>query len=211
MQVLNGMPGRYVASPSDLVDKAPTALLTDIKGRLVLSPGASSGLTYNSTPPTLANLGTTGLQGDINGNLKVTLATKIRGEDFTADLLGVAIKPVAGSQYGYTPKFGFTATTYQTVKAAAGTLRSVIASNANAGLRYLQFFNTAGAPSGATGILASIPIPAGSAAAPGMLMVPAGFLDNMYFSTGVCVAISTADGTFTAATAGDHTVNTWSL
>ena len=70
--------------------------------------------------------------------------------------------------------------------------------------------NTASAPSGGTGLLASIEVPPGGPSSPATVVLGEDILGRMYFSTGVTVAWSTTEATFTAATASDHTLNTWS-
>lgn len=95
------------------------------------------------------------------------------------------------------------------VKASAGHLISVEATNINASARYLQLWNLASAPSGgaSAGLVAVKVIPGngGSAALPGangFNYAPGG----RAFSTGIVVTISTTAATFTAATTSDHIV-----
>jgi hypothetical protein len=58
---------------------------------------ASGSAQYNASAPTLANGAPTALQTDVNGNLKVTQATKIAGEDLTNDLMLVRQKASGGT------------------------------------------------------------------------------------------------------------------
>jgi hypothetical protein len=79
--------------------------------------GGAAGATtleYNSSAPTLSNGGTDSLQGDVNGNLKVTLATMLAGEDLTNNLQKVE------HQYSYSRK-----TADGQVKGAAGFVHTV--------------------------------------------------------------------------------------
>lgn len=86
--------GIFHSSPITAADGTAYALQLDANGYLkvnvvVGSAGGSSSVTYNSTPPTLTNGQSTGLQGDTHANLMVSLGTKIAGEDITNDVLKV--------------------------------------------------------------------------------------------------------------------------
>lgn len=134
----------------------------------------------------------------------------LAGEDLTNNVLKVASAPVVSASYSGT---GFTnagAATKANQKASAGMLQSIRASNANAAVRYLQIHNKASAPAAGETAIFSFVIPAGTAAAPGIVMVDDAFfgLNGYYLSTGVSWAISTTSGTFTdSATAGEHIIN----
>jgi hypothetical protein len=94
-------------------------------------------------------------------------------------------------------------------KTAAGILLAVIATNANAAVRYLQIHNTAAAPTSGAVPAYSFPIGAGSASNPGTLTLSKEFFGagGASFATGISFAVSTTLGTYTAATAADHVVN----
>lgn len=135
--------------------------------------------------------------------------TLIAGEDLTNNVLGTQRKPVASSIYsGIAFNAVETASVAISVKATAGNLLSVIVTNYNAALRYLQIHNKASAPANPNVPVISIPIPAGTATAPGKLELSTAFFgDGGYFlSTGVAVGVSTTGGTYTAATAADHVI-----
>lgn len=108
-----------------------------------------------------------------------------------------------------------TQVTKDLVKATYGHVSSLFASNANASLRYLQLHNKASPPAGGDVPVYSIPIPAGAAAAPGMIILDQVFFSALqredaqggHFPLGIGVAISTTFGNFTdSATAADHVV-----
>ncbi len=93
------------------------------------------------------------------------------------------------------------------IKATPGIVASLRVTNANAAARYFQLHNKATAP-----VATDVPqeywlVPAGTAAAPGVLLLDGHYLDPaLRFDTGIGWAISTTAATFTdAATAGDHT------
>lgn len=94
------------------------------------------------------------------------------------------------------------------VKASAGYLKSIQVSNINAAIRYLQIHNKATAPASTEVPVLSFPIPAGTATVPATISF--GREDwgdgGYYCSIGVAIGISTAAGTFTAATTTDHVV-----
>lgn len=165
---------------------------------------------YNATLQTYGDGDIADAQADVNGRHIVTMGTLLAGEDLTNNTTAVSIKPVAGSAYSSTVIRGFTATTYQNAKATPGALNAIAVTNTNAAVRYLQIFNTTGAPSGGTGLFLSLPIPAGTATVPGTVLLGKDMLENTFLSTAVTVAVSTTETTFTAATAGDHTLHTWS-
>ena len=95
------------------------------------------------------------------------------------------------------------------VKASAGRVRAIRFTNANAAARFVQIHNKATAPAATETANLYFLIPAGTAAAPGILDLEAPFFGDpgRYLSTGIGYAISTTATTFTdAATAADHTV-----
>lgn len=71
-----------MALSSDTHQREHDKFVADADGNTTIriSPAAGSsfgGLEYNATPPTLADGGTDSVQGDVNGNTKVTLATAL--------------------------------------------------------------------------------------------------------------------------------------
>lgn len=125
-------------------------------------------------------------------------------EDNTNGIAGVLQKPVVTNIYSGTAFFAGDDADVS-VKATPGNLLSIRATNENAAVRYLQLHNKASAPTSGESAVISFIIPGGTAAAPGVITLGADFLgqNGLYFSTGVAVGISTAIGTFTAATAGE--------
>lgn len=85
---------------------------------------------------------------------------------------------------------------------------SVLAYNANAEVRYLQFFDATTVPQASAAATYSFPIPGGpSANQPTVLsLTPEWFQDRLVFKTGCVYAFSTTAGTYTAATDGDHNI-----
>ena len=100
-----------------------------------------------------------------------------------------------------------TATSFN-LKGSSGSLVSVNVSNSNATVRYLQVHNTAVAPTAGAVPILSFPIPAGTAAAPAVLVLDNGFFgEGLSMATGVSLAVSSTLGTYTAATNSEHVVN----
>jgi hypothetical protein len=95
------------------------------------------------------------------------------------------------------------------VKASAGNLLSIMATNINAAIRYLQIFNQATAPVNPNVPVISVPMGAGSATAVTVVTLDQQFFGEggLYLSAGIAVGISTTAATFTAATTTDHAVN----
>lgn len=94
------------------------------------------------------------------------------------------------------------------LRPAAGFLNSIMVSNVNAAIRYLQIFNQTTAPASTQVPIFSFPIGAGSATVPGVLILGIDILgpEGLYLSSGIAIGVSTAAATFTAATAGEHAV-----
>lgn len=95
------------------------------------------------------------------------------------------------------------------VKASAGYLKSIIVTNINAAIRYVQVHNKATAPANPDVPIWSIPIAAGTATAPAILILGLDVFGQggLSCATGVAVGVSTTAATFTAATTTDHTIH----
>lgn len=198
-------------------NEANTVLLSDEKdtggnvavdryGRFMLSALAGGGITYNATPPVLADGETVGFQGDTAGNLKVYLASLLSGEDVTNNVLGTVRKHPIVSTYSPSVSTSFGTATTANAKNTAGILKGFSVSNVNAAIRYFQIFNTTGAT---TPVLFSFPIAAGSATVPQFREIGKEiFGDNGYYlSTGITWGLSTTRDSYVAGTATDHQVH----
>lgn len=100
-----------------------------------------------------------------------------------------------------------TQVTKAVVKSSAGNVFSAFISNANAAIRFFQLHNKATAPAAADVPIYSFPVPAGTANAPGTLILDQPFFTvrGSNFATGIGWAISTTYATFTdSATASEH-------
>lgn len=87
-------------------------------------------------------------------------------------------------------------------------LKAFRVTNANAAVRYFQLFNQATAPVNDDVPVFSLPIPAGTANAPGLLTDDLNLLggDGLMFAAGLAWGISTTEQKFTdSATAANHT------
>ena len=227
-----GQPAVYNATPPTLTDGDDSALAVDVNQNLkVVSAGTGSssdqvqgtaadnaaavgnpvrvGHVYNTSAPTYANGDIADFQADVNGNSKVTQATLLAGEDLTNNVQGTLSKPVAASTYS---GLAFSAPLNDvdiSVKATAGNLLSITASNINAAIRYLQVFDKATAPSSGNTPVFSWAIPAGTSTAPAIREIGRDFLGEggHYFASGIAVGVSTTAATFTAATTTDHVTN----
>lgn len=113
-------------------------------------------------------------------------------------------RPVAVSALSTSPFGTFATSAAVSVKASAGAIYSVHASNSNAAIRYLQVFNKASAPALNDVPAHSFPIPAG-----GSILIGTDFFgpNGGYGSSGIAVGVSSTNATFTVATAADHNLN----
>ncbi len=166
-------------------------------------------LTYNTAA--MANTDKLQIIYDIDvldsGNLlKVREQYGPAAEDNTNQVIAQQIRPVAGTTYAATAFANFGTDVDLSVKATPGNLLSIVATNKNAAVRYLQVHNKASAPAGADVPVLSLPIGAGTANNPGILTLGRDVLGQggKYLSTGIAMGISTAEATFTAATTTDH-------
>ena len=158
---------------------------------------------------------------DQNGNdlfsssnpAQVNLAGGIAGEDLTNNVLGTTDKPVISAAYNPSVSTSFGTQVSVLAKATPGNFLSIYASNISSAVAYLQLFNTTAAPTTGATPLFSFLIPAGmlgdAANEPGILEIGQDWFrkNGYYMSSGVAWGISNSRGTFSPATAGNHTVN----
>lgn len=140
-----------------------------------------------------------------SGYLKVVEQNAPAAEDNTNGVLASHPKPLATNTYAPTVYSNFAGSvTGAAIKASAGNLYTVWASNANGSVRYLQLHNATSKPSGGSVPVLVFAIPAG-----GTLSIGGEFFRfGVYFSTGITWTVSTTVGTFTdSASAGDHTIH----
>lgn len=163
---------------------------------------------FNLVAPVLDTGDRGDVQLDVSGRQIITPGTLLAGEDLANAVFAVNAKPVSGAAYSWTAFSNFGAATAISVKAGPGNLGWIVCTNENAAVRFLQIHNKASAPAAAEVPLLSFPIPAGTAAAPAVLIIGVGTWGQggQFLSTGVAVGISTTEGTYTAATATDHTL-----
>lgn len=98
--------------------------------------------------------------------------------------------------------------TKKSVKGIPGPVFGIIATNTGTSLRWLQLHDKATAPSAGNIPILWAPIPAGTAANPGVVVVSSSwFGPNEQCALGIGWAISSTPDTFTdAAVAAEHTV-----
>jgi hypothetical protein len=161
---------------------------------------------FNATPGTLADGDQGPLQVDANGNLKVAEQFAPSFEDNSLGVAKIAVAPIASGVYSPTLAANFSTATAVNLKGSPGNVFSAVVTNANAAARYFQIHNKASTPVTNDVPVLSIPIPAGTAAAPSILKLGAETfsMSGVNLATGVSWAISTAVGTYQAATNGDH-------
>jgi len=159
---------------------------------------------YNAapTPRTEAQFGP--LQADSLGNLNTTLATRIRGEDDSNDLLGVMQKPVVSTTYSWSLYTNLGAANAAFIKASTGNVFSAYCHNNSGAVRYFQLHNKATIPLAGEVPIFTILVPVGAA-----IFLEGSFLgeDGHNFATGIGFAVSTTEATYTAGAAGDGVVH----
>lgn len=129
------------------------------------------------------------------------------GTDATNNVEAIANLPMAGTTYA--PSFSSNlASAGAAVKASAGNLRSLCATNRNASLRWLQVFNQTTAPASSNVPIFQVPLPPGGSTTPTSVIIGEDFFSNqgINLSTGISVGVSTASGSYTAATSADHDI-----
>jgi hypothetical protein len=196
---LNGFNG----TTWDRVRAGITGVVSTVTGYLNVIPVGK----YNASAPVLTDGQLINPQLDSSGNLKVTQATLSSGEDQTNNVLGVISKPVNSSSYAPLTYQQAGSVTKAVVKAGTGNVYSIRVTNANAAVRYFQLHNKTTAPAGTDTAQLYFLVPAGTATAPGVLVLDMEFFaPSEYFSTGIGWAISTTSTAFTdSATAADTT------
>lgn len=205
-QTVNSRISGFNGTTWDRIRTAVTTVSATLTGFLNTLPWGI----YHATPTTRTEGQGGPLETDASGNLKVTLATQLGGENLTDDVMGVQNKPVASSTYSPTLYAPLTQVTKNVIKASAGNVLGIYITNDNAAVRYFQLHNKATAPAAAEVPIRSLKIPAGTANNPGVLILGRDFFGpgGQYLATGIGWAVSTTLATFTdSATNTEHIVN----
>lgn len=144
------------------------------------------------------------------GTAKVTFSDALAGEDTDPSIntQGITFKPVVSSTYSPTTyQYAAGLVTTANVKSTSGNVYSICFTNTNAAARYVQLHDTTTTPAASATAKLWFLVPAGTAAQPGIRIVGMDELaPSEYFTTGIAWAASTTAATYTAATAGDHTI-----
>lgn len=180
---LSGQPGIVVVNPdgTSIGSSGGTgASATQVQGTAASNAAAVGnpvmvGGKYNATPQTFDDGDVANLQGDVNGNLNVTQATAIAGEDLANNVMKVE------QRFSYLNIAAGQATT--TVKSGAGFLHSITFNSAATATNTTTVYdNTA-----ASGTV--IAIPAATTAT-----VPTTLTYDVSFATGLTIITATANG-----------------
>ena len=94
------------------------------------------------------------------------------------------------------------------VKASPGRLYGLVVTNENATVRYVQLHDKTVVPVNPDVPIMSIPVPAGTAAAPTVLVLGTDFFGpaGLTFAVGIAVGVSSAKATFVQPTDADHQI-----
>lgn len=160
---------------------------------------------YNATPPSLSDGQFINLQLNSEGDCKTAEQFAPAAEDNTNGVIAVAPKPLATNTYAPSQYANFAGSvTGAAIKNSPGNIFSILATNANGSVRYLQLHNATAKPAGGAVPVMVFPIPASGSVTVGEFFTRFG----VYFSTGITWTVSTTVGTFTdSATASEHTVH----
>lgn len=171
-----------------------------------LLPIPIGGRARTATPTAVADLDVVRAYWDANGRLVVKDEAVHPGEDDTNNVLAVTTRPLAISTYAAPlAAANLGAATDINIKAAPGCLMALSGENRNAALRYMQIHNLAAAIGGGAVPLMSFPVLGGG----GFNLIGTDFwtIPGLWLSTGIRIGWSTTMGTYTAATASEHTTN----
>lgn len=151
---------------------------------------------YNASPTARTEGQFGNLQADANGNLNVNIATLLSFEDQGNAVGQVVDKPL--SVPTYTPDLDTSAAAEKSsiTKASAGNLYSFTATNSNAAVRYLQFFNSTTVPADATVPVLEFVVPANGSK-------DYAWRFGRQFTTGIVWCFSTTSQTKTIITAAN--------
>lgn len=124
-------------------------------------------------------------------------------EDNTNALIATLMQLVNVGDYSPSVYVNTGTAATENISATQANLYSFYGKNTNAATRYLQFHNTAGTPAGAAVPVLSFVVPAGE-----VLSIGEEFFKQagIHFDTGLAMAWSTTEWTYTAATAADHSL-----
>lgn len=157
---------------------------------------------YNTSAPSPSNGNAVPLQSDSAGNLKGAEQFAPAAEDNTNGVFATMTKPLASATYvaSLDVNFGAAANAKKSIKGTAGNLFSIYGHNTNAAIRYVQIHNLAAAPAGGETPLLSFLCPA-----TGVVYIDRALLSDagIRCGTGIAIAFSTTEATYTAATAGE--------
>lgn len=121
------------------------------------------------------------------------------GENLVQHYLETHEKPVSTQQNSYDRSTSAAAEVVRTAKASAGRIYEAWGTNANAGTRFMQLHNTAGAPAGGAIPIISISV---ATTLQTKLDIP---ICGIWLDTGITVCFSTTQNTYTAA-GNDHII-----
>jgi hypothetical protein len=188
------------------VGTTATVVVHAIEGGEIADTVSPPVLQYVAAGKTLTDGQMVPAQATISGFEKVSLGDEIAGENRTDGVIAAALKFVASGTYSPSLYTNWGASTSANVKASPGIVNSFYATNGNGAVRYIQFHNLTTAPGGGTTPIYSFPVAPG-----GTLSLGADFWtqNGAKLSTGLGIAVtwSTTQGTYTAATAADHTLH----
>ncbi len=150
--------------------------------------------TYNSSLPTYSSGEDATVAIDLHGNLTVVEQYAPVAEDNSNAVIAIVEKPLSVATYAPSEDLSEAAEASSVTKASPGNLYGFVFNNANAAVRYLQFFNATTVPADTAVPVLSFRVGIGET-------LSFSFNRPRYFSTGICWANSSTQNTKTIGAA----------
>lgn len=184
------------------VSATAVAVTADLRASAATFPlvQALPQLIYNSSAPVLTTGQWVGLQGNANGALNTNDVLAPAYEDNPNAVAATAKKPLTVATYCKTLVTNLGSAAALNIKATPGNFYGAYVHNTAATLRYFQVHNTGTTPSASAVPLLTFLVPALSS-----IQISANLFgdEGVNFSTGIAGANSSAEGVYTAGSAGD--------
>lgn len=189
-----GSPSNYGTSPGAVAVEGVNAFITNTPA-VTISSGT---VTTVSTVTAVTAVTTVTNPVKVEGNAGATLDAAINGAAST-NALWVENAPATASAAACTATFINATGAAVNLKASAGNLYGLVLTNNQGATAFIEFFNTASAPTlGTTAVVFCIELPTG-----GIVTIPPATLALMNFTTGIGFASTTAEnGSTTASVTG---------
>lgn len=154
--------------------------------------------TYNVTPPVVENGGTIGFQSDVNGNLKVNLASLPELPAGSNVIGAISVAPTSSSSFALTPGSSSQLENSHIIKAGPGNLYSLYVITQAVGGYLMTFDSATVPPDGPVSPVECVPVSPNS-----IVGISADGSPADHYSTGI-VAVFSYTGPFTKTTISNY-------